>query len=296
MKNRTFLITGITGTLGSVLVRKLLETCPDCNVIGISRDEQKQQAFALRDERLTLRLADIRDYHSLRRAAGGKRIDIIFHLAALKCQPLLESNPHEALLTNVKGIENVVNLAKATGAKVCFTSSDKAVYPINFYGMTKGIGERLVLNADPSFVVCRYGNVLGSRGSFLPLLVKSLQTEGKAYLTHKDMTRFWLPMHQVAEFVLASGFHRSGLCTPPEMKASYVTDLIAAVANILGISDYETIETGTRPGEKVHEIISTAYETGESDVTSGDHKNHMAFGDLEGLVRGIVNEIASGTV
>ena len=268
MPNR-FLITGITGTLGTKITEKLLERDPEARIIGISRDEQKQMAFPIKDSRVRLKMADVRDYHSLRSALPSQRFDVIFHLAALKCQPQLEDNPGEAIATNIKGTNNVLILAGATGAKVCFTSSDKAVYPINIYGHTKAAGEKLVSHHSGRNTICRYGNVIGSRGSFFPQLVKSLKEEKKAYLTHPEMTRFWLTIDQVADFVIGSALHNHGLCIP-KMESSYVVQFIGKTAEALGIKDYETIRTGMRPGEKLHEHITTRYESGTNDITSED--------------------------
>jgi FlaA1/EpsC-like NDP-sugar epimerase len=275
MPSKRVLITGITGTLGTKLTEKILEAYPDCEIRGISRDEQKQHAFPIKDDRVKLRLADIRNLRSLYRAtttSAWAGFDCIFHLAALKCAPQLEANPSEAIETNINGTQNVLDLAKELDSKVCFTSSDKAVYPINIYGMTKAAGEKLVLSADPDNIVCRYGNVLGSRGSILPSLMKSLKEDRKAKLTDPRMTRFWLPVDKVAEFVMDCGMNESafpGLCIP-EMQSSKVTDLIGAVAAGLGVTAYEIEEIGMLPGEKLHEHLETEYENGRADITSGD--------------------------
>jgi len=268
-----FLITGITGTLGTKITEKLLARFPDCQIVGISRDEQKQQAFPIKDGRLALRIADVRNSGSLGRAALEK-FDVIYHLAALKCAPILEANPSEALLTNVTGTENVLALARLSGSKVCFVSSDKAVYPINIYGMTKAAGEKLVAAADNGHAICRYGNVIGSRGSFFPALLKSLK-KGKAYLTHPEMTRFWLTIDQVAEFVISHGLEGNGIGIPSGMKSAYVRDMIDKAARLSGLDNYELVLSGVRPGEKLHEHIRTRYEKGSDGM---DHSsNEMSY-------------------
>jgi FlaA1/EpsC-like NDP-sugar epimerase len=193
------LVTGITGTLGAALSELLMSR--GIKVLGVSRDEQKQRQLP-QNELLSLRLADVRDPGALQRVIGGKEISTVYHLAALKCVDTLEFHPYEALQTNVHGTQNVVDLADMIGANLVFTSTDKACYPINAYGASKALAEKIVLGAGHTVV--RYGNVLGSRGSFLPNLILSLKTEGKAYLTDKNMTRFWMSVKQAADLVMRS--------------------------------------------------------------------------------------------
>jgi len=286
------LITGITGTLGTQLTKYLLETYEDdIEIVGISRDEQKQNSFPINDHRVKLKLADIRNKDSLYRAAMGQvweGYDCIFHLAALKCAPQLEDNPHEAIATNITGTENILDMARELQSRVCFTSSDKAVYPVNIYGMTKAVGEKLVL-ADPINVVCRYGNVLGSRGSILPSLVKSLRLHKKAHITDPEMTRFWLPIEDVAAFVATQGMDgEGGLHIPPHMQSSAVKDLIHATAELLNIPAFELENIGVRPGEKMHEHLETRYENGHRDISSGDIERLVSKDAIKEIIRGSV--------
>jgi len=280
------LITGITGTLGTTLTRLLLQDPNLGEIIGISRDEQKQRQM-IQHPKLRLRLADVRDMGGLARVAGNEPIDYIFHLAALKCVDTLEFHPYEAYKTNICGTQNIVDLADAIGAKVVFTSTDKACHPINVYGQSKALAERIVLRAGHT--VCRYGNVLGSRGSFLPSLILSLKTEGIARLTHPDMTRFWMSAGQVARFVRdAAKQTRPGLKVPTGIQACKITEFIKAVASFCGVEKYVTEDIGIRPGEKLHETLTIAEEGGL--VTSNDKERQFHFRSLERFIIDVMKE------
>ena len=281
------LITGVTGTLGSALVKKILDES-DHNIIGISRDEQKQRLLP-KHPRLKVRLADVRDMDSLYRKVPND-VELIFHLAALKCVDTIEDNPFESVKTNVLGTQNIVDLGVTFGARVCFTSTDKAAHPINAYGQCKALAEKLVLQ-NHNNVVVRYGNVLGSRGSILSPLIKSLPTEGKAYLTHEEMTRFWMPIDTVVGFVHQVAFCDIvwGLVTPKDIKAAYVVDLIQAVAKILRVYDYRTEIIGIRPGEKLHEVLLTEHETEDKKaITTSDNPLRMTSQELHTMLKPII--------
>jgi FlaA1/EpsC-like NDP-sugar epimerase len=283
---KRILITGVTGTLGTTLTRLLLKDPDVDEIIGISRDEQKQRQIPTHPI-LKLRLADIRDPAAVARAIGSKPIDYIFHLAALKCVDTLEYHPYEAFQTNVIGTQNMVDIADQLDAKLTFTSTDKACYPVNAYGQSKALAEKIVLNAGHT--VCRYGNVLGSRGSFLPSLILSLKTEGKAYLTHPDMTRFWMSAGQVAQFVKDAGREsKSGLKVPQGLQACDMPSFIKAVASFCGVEKYEIEEIGVRPGEKFHETLVTKEEG--SLVTSEDRDRQFHFKSLQRFIIDVMKE------
>lgn len=248
------MITGITGTLGTALRELLLSR--GIKVLGISRDEQKQRQIPV-NELLTLRLADVRDPGAMQRVIGNNNIDTIFHLAALKCVDTLEFHPYEALQTNVHGTQNVVDLAGMLGADLVLTSTDKACYPVNAYGASKSLAEKIVIGAGHTVV--RYGNVLGSRGSFLPNLILSLKTGGKARLTDKRMTRFWMSVGQAAHLVLGS-VGKPGLIIPNGIRACALPAFAEAVATFCGVERYEIEEIGARPGEKLHETLQASEE------------------------------------
>ena len=255
------MITGITGTLGTELRLRFLAKGHE--VLGISRDEQKQRQIPPH-ERLHLRLADVRDMGAVYRAARGFNPERIYHLAALKCVDTLEFNPQEAIDTNVAGTENMLQCAYDFKACLVFTSTDKAAYPVNVYGMSKAMAERLVLHAGHTVV--RYGNVIGSRGSFIPNLILSLKTEGKAYVTDKRMTRFWMSQRQAADFVCRTdtrpGGKTNAMYVPEKIKAASLPAIVKAVAGFCGVEKYEIEEIGVRPGEKMHETLRTEEEGG----------------------------------
>lgn len=271
-------ITGITGTLGQTVSRMLLEL--GHGVIGYSRDEQKQRQLPAH-QNLVLHLGDVRDRDRL--VALTRSCDVIMHFASLKCVDTLEANPDEAIRTIVTGTQNVLQAQRVNAVpRVLLTSTDKAVYPINVYGAAKMMAERLVLQ-HPENVVCRYGNVLGSRGSVLPMFIKTLST-AEPYVEYTDpkMTRFWTTVERAARFVIGACGGRPGLQCPT-MSAAPVVDVASEVALQLGVSVFEERITGIRPGEKLHECLFTRNETDDGrDLYSNDV--HMADGELKSLL------------
>lgn len=228
------------------------------HIIGYSRDEQKQ-ALVKPCENLTLYLGDIRDQDRLVEATRG--VDIIMHFAALKMVDKIEENPEEAIFTNIIGTQNVMHAQRTNRIKkVLLASTDKAVLPINAYGATKLLSERLILR-NPNNVVCRYGNVLGSRGSVLPMFVSSLKSDAMAYVTDRKMTRFWITADRAASFVIecALGSHQ-GLQIPT-LASSTLPDLVDAIATNLRLTEYGITEIGVRAGEKFHECLQSEYES-----------------------------------
>ena len=196
-KNSTILVTGSTGSWGHELVMQLLKHDTK-KIIIYSRNESAQVAMkrAFEDQRLSFCIGEVRDKEALSRACRG--VDYLFHLAALKHVPVCEDQPYEALKTNVLGTQNVTEAAIENGVKkVINISTDKATNPSNFYGMTKSIGEKLIIYANllktPTRFVCiRGGDVLGTNGSVIHLLEQQIRETGQIGLTHKDMTRFFL--------------------------------------------------------------------------------------------------------
>lgn len=254
-----YLILGGTGTLGRALTQKLLEDKSN-EVICFSRCELKQKEMRgdfKNDPRLHFILGDIRDHGALRRACVA--VDTVFHVAALKHVDVLEENPEESVKTNIIGTMNVADAAELAGVShVVFSSTDKAVSPVNAYGMSKAISEKILLNRNQAgrthFSVFRWGNVTGSRGSVLHAFAKSLTTEKEARITHPEMTRFWITIEDAVEFMLANYKTASGVMIPP-IKAASVANLIKATAIVLGVEEYKTVITGVRPGEKLHESL-----------------------------------------
>jgi len=255
-----YLILGGTGTLGRALTEQLLSDDKTQSIVCLSRDElkQKETKAHFKNDKLSFVLGDIRDPSTLWQAMTG--IDTIFHVAALKHIDTLEMNPEESVRTNILGTCHVADCAIRAGVKhVVFSSTDKAVSPLNVYGMSKGISEKILLNRNKSqsgtrFSIYRWGNVLASRGSALHFFAKTLKDEGKAYITDTAMTRFWIKIEDAASFMIESYPRASGIMVPL-MKSSAITTMIQAIAGLCGVSEYEEVVVGLRPGEKIHESI-----------------------------------------
>lgn len=264
LNGKTVLVTGGTGTFGRAFIRRVLQIPEVKKLIVFSRDELKQselQALYPNEPRLRYFLGDIRSRERLSRAFSG--VDIVVHAAALKQVPATEYNPTEAIETNIDGTQNIVDAAIDCGVqKAILVSSDKAVEPINLYGATKLCAERLFVAANAlsggeksSFSVMRYGNVIGSRGSFVELIERN-RSKGVIGLTDKRMTRFWIRIDQVMDIVLESlNLMRGGEIFVPKMKDMAVKDVITLLA-----PECKVEEIGIRPGEKLHERLITQYE------------------------------------
>lgn len=254
---QSVLVTGGTGSFGQALVKNLLNHSSASRVVVFSRDELKQSEMQQRmpsSDRLRFFLGDVRDRERLLRAFDG--VDIVIHAAALKQIPAAEYNPFEFVNTNILGAQNIIDAAIDRGVKkVMALSTDKASSPINLYGATKLVSDKLFVagNAytgakDMRFSVVRYGNVLGSRGSVVPRL-RALGPGDTFHLTDERMTRFWITVEQAVEFVAASvADMMGGEIFVPKLPSMKITDLVAAIAPEARI---ETM--GIRPGEKLHE-------------------------------------------
>lgn len=280
------LITGITGTLGTAVTRQLLADHQNIEIIGYSRDELRQKQF-LKDERITLVLGCVRDKARLVEASRG--CDMILHFAALKHVDLLEDNPDEALKTNLSGTDNVLHAQRINKiGRVVMASTDKAVEPINVYGASKFIAERLVLR-NKNNVVCRYGNVIASNGSVIPMFVRSIRDESKAYVTHEKMTRFWIRIEDAAKFVISCAFgEKPGLHIPP-MKAAKVIYVAGSIASILDKESIEIDVVGVRPGEKLHESLVSRHDDGRG-VDSADCEQFEPI-ELRAMLKDVVESL-----
>jgi UDP-N-acetylglucosamine 4,6-dehydratase len=255
---KTVLVTGGTGSFGQTFVRHVLAHAGVQKIIVYSRDELKQfeMAQALSDPRVRYFIGDVRDASRLALACHG--IDIIVHAAALKQVPIAEYNPFEAIKTNVLGGQNVIEAALATGVqRVVALSTDKAANPINLYGATKLCSDKLFIAGNayaggkgPRMAVVRYGNVVGSRGSVVPLFRKQ-RPSGRLTITDPRMTRFWITLEQGVRFVLecADRMHGGELFVP-KIPSTTIADLAEAIA-----PGCERVVTGIRPGEKLHEMM-----------------------------------------
>lgn len=259
------LITGGTGSFGKAFIRAVLEEHDPKAVRVYSRDELKQ--WELRsavddDPRVSFLIGDVRDCGRLQMAMRG--VDVVIHAAALKQVPVCEYNPFEAVQTNVHGAENVVTAAIANDVRRTLAlSTDKAVNPVNLYGATKLCAEKIITQGNAyagegpaRFASVRYGNVVGSRGSVVPLFKKQAGT-GELTITDEEMTRFWITLDQAVEFVISSlSLMRGGEVFVPRIPSMRITDLADALA-----PDAERRLVGVRPGEKVHEVLITENES-----------------------------------
>ncbi len=257
-RDASVLITGGTGSFGHKFVETMLTTYHPRRLVVLSRDELKQSEMMARfkDESLRFFVGDVRDRDRLERAMHG--IDMVFHAAALKQIPSCEYNPFEAIQTNVIGAENVISAAIDQGVKrVIAISTDKAVNPVNLYGATKLCAEKLFVQGNAYgyargtvFGAVRYGNVIGSRGSVIPLFAAQ-RAAGTVTVTDPGMTRFWIKLEQGVRFAIrcAEVMH-GGEIFVPKIPSMRVMDLVEAVAPGCRV---EFI--GIRPGEKLHEIL-----------------------------------------
>ncbi len=262
--NKSVLITGGTGSFGKKMTKTLLAEKSPKKVIIFSRDELKQHEMRVagyNDPRLRYFIGDVRDRERLVRAMHG--VDIVIHAAALKQVPACEYNPMEAVKTNILGTANVLEAALDTGvSKVLALSTDKAVSPANLYGGTKLVAEKLAIQANAyaagtatRYACVRYGNVVGSRGSIVPLFLK-LRASGKITVTDERMTRFWLSLEQGVHFVITCIEQmEGGEVFVPKIPSTKVIDLARAIAPAAQI---EII--GIRPGEKLHEDLLSVDE------------------------------------
>lgn len=253
---KSILVTGGTGSFGKRLIRMLLDTTDARRIIVFSRDELKQYEMRERmdDPRIRYFIGDVRDRERLERAFDG--VQVVVHAAALKQVPAAEYNPFEAVKTNILGAQNVIEAAIDRGVeRVVALSTDKASSPINLYGATKLVSDKLFVqgNAYASgkrtrFAVVRYGNVVGSRGSVVPFFQAKAKT-GELPITDERMTRFWITLQQGVEFVLSSlQTMQGGELFVPKIPSMRVTDLAEAIA-----PGVPTRIVGIRPGEKLHE-------------------------------------------
>lgn len=277
LENKRILVTGACGTIGSELIALLLgDEYNPAEVIGLDNNESGlfflEQRF-LHDKRASFFLADIRDYGKLRRKMKG--IDVVFHAAAFKHVILCERSPYEAVQTNIQGVQNIILAATDNDVeRVIFTSSDKAVNPTNVMGTSKLMGERLMTAANsnsrghgPIFASTRFGNVLGSNGSVIPIFKKQIAQGGPVTLTDPEMTRFVMSVEQAVRLVIDSAsLARGGGVFITKMPVVRIKDLaevmIAELAPRYGHrpEQIDIVEIGTKPGEKLYEELMSDEE------------------------------------
>lgn len=290
LKDKRVLVTGGTGSVGHVLVKRLLagEMGTPSQITVFSRDEAKQHAMRLRFENLRasteeviyrnfqrllqFRIGDLRDLHSVSTAL--RHADVVFNAAALKQVPSCEYFPYEAVQTNVIGAENIIRTIRESRLSVetiVAISTDKACKPVNVMGMTKALQERLFVHAnldtDTRFICVRYGNVLTSRGSVIPLFHEQIRRGGPVTITTREMTRFLLSLEQAVDTIFTA--LRTGLrgeTYVPIVKSARMVDVANA---LVGGRPIETVETGVRPGEKIHEILVSEEEANRTIKRDG---------------------------
>jgi UDP-N-acetylglucosamine 4,6-dehydratase (inverting) len=279
LNNKTILVTGGTGSFGKCFTKYVLEHYEPKKIIIYSRDEFKQWMMAneFRDyqDRLRFFIGDVRDLARMRRAFEG--VDYVIHAAAMKQVPACEYNPNEAIKTNIQGAQNVIEAAldSASVKKVVALSTDKAVNPVNLYGGTKLVSDKLFIAAnayagrkDINFSIVRYGNVAGSRGSVIPFFHEIIKNGGKSLpITDYRMTRFWISLTQGVELVIKALEEATGgetfISKIPSFK---ITDLAQAM-----LPGCEMPQVGIREGEKLHEIMVTV----EDSLTTYEYDKHF---------------------
>lgn len=278
-KNKTLLITGGTGSFGNAVLQRFLNT--DIGEIRIlSRDEKKQEdmRISLNNPKVKFYIGDVRFYDSIDFAMKG--VDLVFHAAALKQVPSCEFYPMEAVRTNILGAENVLNAAYANKVKkVIVLSTDKAVYPINAMGLSKAMMEKLMVAKSRSmsygetvFCATRYGNVMASRGSVIPLFVKQIKEGKPLTITDPNMTRFLMSLEDSVDLVLYAFNHAvSGDIFIQKAPASTIMDLALALKQIFK-ADNEIKIIGTRHGEKLYESLVNREEMARSIDLGGHYR------------------------
>lgn len=279
LDGKRILITGVCGTVGSELARQLLtnEALEVAEVIGVDNNESElfftDQRY-LADARAGFYVGDVRDIGMLTRIM--KDIDIVFHAAALKHVVLCERSPYDAVQTNIEGVQNVIQAASENNVeKVIFTSSDKAVNPTNVMGTSKLMGERLMTAANSSarrsrtvYASTRFGNVLGSNGSVIPIFARQIQAGGPVTVTDEEMTRFVMSIEEAVRLVIDSAeFARGGEVFITKMPIIRIVDLAAVMIEELAENagyapdDIKVTIIGTKPGEKLYEELMSDEET-----------------------------------
>jgi UDP-glucose 4-epimerase len=279
-KNKTLLITGGTGSFGNAVLLRFLDT--KINEIRIfSRDEKKQDDMRKKynNPKLKFYIGDVRDVNSIIDAMRG--VDYVFHAAALKQVPSCEFYPMQALETNVIGTENVLNCAiNAKVKKVIVLSTDKAVYPINAMGVSKAMMEKVAVaksrnltENDTMIAITRYGNVMASRGSVIPLFIDQIKNGKEITITDPAMTRFMMTLDQAVELVLFAFEHgNSGDIFVQKAPAATIGLLAKTLTNLLGYPDHEIRIIGTRHGEKLYEALLTREEMVSAEDMDGYYR------------------------
>lgn len=275
LKNKVLMITGGTGSFGNTVLKRFLETDVR-KIIIFSRDEKKQEdmRIKLRNSKIKFVIGDVRNYESVSQAMRG--VDFVFHAAALKQVPSCEFYPMEAVRTNIMGTENVLNAAVASGVKrVVVLSTDKAVYPINAMGISKAMSEKVMIAksreiSDEGPVICatRYGNVMASRGSVIPLFIEKIKSGVPLTVTDPKMTRFLMSLEDSVDLVMhAFEYGKQGDIFVQKAPACTISDLATALTQMFG-SNGDVKIIGTRHGEKLYESLVSREEMAKAEDRS----------------------------
>ncbi|MBN1898915.1 MAG: polysaccharide biosynthesis protein [Spirochaetes bacterium] len=265
-KDKTILITGGTGSWGNELAAQLLErNVKEIRIFSRGEFAQVTMERKFNNKKLKFVIGDIRDYNAIEYACRG--VDFVFHLAALKHVPVCEEQPQEAIKTNIHGTTNLIDAAIHNNVeKVIDVSTDKAVDPLNLYGMTKAVGEKLIIQAnklpgETKFVCIRGGNVLGSNGSVVPYFINQIQRYNKIELTDKHMTRYFLTIHDAISLLFkASDKSIGGETFVMHMPSCHIVDIARVLIKHYGNKNTTIKEIGCRPGEKIDEVLISRYE------------------------------------
>lgn len=288
-ENQTILVTGATGSWGHELVKQLLEKNPK-EIRVFSRNETSQVAMQRQfaNEKLVFIIGDIKEKDCIVDACAG--VDYVFHLAALKHVPVCEDQPLEALKTNVIGTQNVIDAAiKNQVKKVVYISTDKAANPSNFYGFTKAMGERLIIHANTlktptKFVCVRGGNVLGTNGSVIHVFKEQIAEKNLIGITDKRMTRFFLTIEDAITLLFKASYEsEGGEIFVMKMPTCKILDLADVLIEASGKKDIKVVELGIRPGEKLHEILFSEYESKNTVVFDENYYVILPTIEIPGL-------------
>lgn len=276
-EDKSILITGGTGSWGNELTTQLLEMNPK-QIIIYSRSELNQVNMQRKfnNPKLKFIIGDIRDYESIKQATID--VEYIFHLAALKHVPICEQQPYEAIKTNITGVKNLINAAIENNVvKVIDVSTDKAVEPMNVYGMTKAIGEKLIIHANTitdktSFVCIRSGNVLGTNGSVVPYFIDQVKNYNEITITDTEMTRYFLTLKQAIQLIFkAIKSSIGGETFVMKMPGYKIVDLAKIIQDEFGDEHCSVKIIGKRPGEKLHEVLISRYEAENAYIYDKDY-------------------------
>lgn len=277
-EDKTIVAFGGTGSWGRELTKQLLE-CKPRKVIIFSRGEimQVDMQRKFNDPRLEFVIGDVRSRESVDNAMR-RGVDYVFHLAALKHVPVCENQPQEAIETNIIGTKNVINSAIIHGVKKFIdVSTDKAVSPINTYGFTKGVGERLTIQANcltrnTEFICIRGGNVLGTNGSLVPYVIEQIRSHNRVQITDSKMTRFFLTLPQAIKLLFwATEQGVGGETYVMNMPSFYIRDLVELLVSFYGNKNTSIVETGAREGEKTHELLISGEEGQRTRIASKEY-------------------------